>query len=69
MTVGKACEETLQIHVRKALAGRCGQDLLIGEGEPVQAYICGLNEMVTANRAQFKELGWDRKQIIFERYD
>ncbi|MHB1938290.1 MAG: ferredoxin--NADP reductase [Acidobacteriaceae bacterium] len=34
-----------------------------------QAYICGLNEMVAANRAQLKELGWDRKQIHFERYD
>lgn len=36
---------------------------------PLQAYICGLNEMVAANRGQFKELGWDRKQIHFERYD
>jgi ferredoxin-NADP reductase len=25
--------------------------------------------MVSANRAQLKELGWDRKQIHFERYD
>ncbi len=41
----------------------------IGEVKPAQAYICGLNEMVAANRAQLKELGWDRKQIIFERYD
>jgi ferredoxin-NADP reductase len=35
----------------------------------VHAYICGLNEMVAANRDCLKGLGWDRKQIIFERYD
>ncbi len=35
----------------------------------LRAYICGLNEMVSANREQLKELGWDRKQIHFERYD
>jgi ferredoxin-NADP reductase len=41
------------------------------EGAPysVHAYICGLNEMVAANRDTLKSLGWDRKQIIFERYD
>jgi ferredoxin-NADP reductase len=35
----------------------------------VHAYICGLNEMVAANRDCLKALGWERKQIIFERYD
>jgi ferredoxin-NADP reductase len=35
----------------------------------IHAYICGLNEMVSANRDSLKSLGWDRKQIIFERYD
>jgi ferredoxin-NADP reductase len=35
----------------------------------IHAYICGLNEMVTANRDSLKALGWERKQIIFERYD
>lgn len=33
------------------------------------AYICGLNEMVSSTRAMLKSLGWDRKQIVFERYD
>jgi ferredoxin-NADP reductase len=33
------------------------------------AYICGLNEMVSATRTTLKALGWDRKQIVFERYD
>ena len=35
----------------------------------IHAYICGLNEMVSANRDTLKSLGWERKQIIFERYD
>jgi len=46
------------------------------DGRPVEgslfnihAYICGLNEMVAANRDSLKRLGWERKQIIFERYD
>jgi ferredoxin-NADP reductase len=39
------------------------------DGFNIHAYICGLNDMVTANRDRLKELGWERKQIIFERYD
>ncbi len=35
----------------------------------IHAYICGLNEMVAANRDCLKGLGWERKQIVFERYD
>ena len=35
----------------------------------IHAYICGLNEMVSANRDILTGLGWQRKQIIFERYD
>ena len=33
------------------------------------AYLCGLNEMVSTTRAQLKELRWQRKQIVHERYD
>jgi ferredoxin-NADP reductase len=33
------------------------------------AYICGLNLMVSANRNLLKSFGWDRRQIIYERYD
>ena len=40
-----------------------------GTGFDIHAYICGLNNMVSANRDRLKELGWHRKQIIFERYD
>lgn len=38
-------------------------------GFDIHAYICGLNDMVSANRDKLTELGWQRKQIIFERYD
>lgn len=59
----------VEIQVRKLLLDGAGLDASIGDAKPGQAYICGLNEMVAANRAQLKELGWDRKQIVFERYD
>jgi len=50
----------VQDHVREIVRGRTG----------MQAYICGLHQMVDANRAVLKEeMGWDRKQIVFERYD
>jgi ferredoxin-NADP reductase len=40
-----------------------------GSGFNIHAYICGLNEMVSANRDKLMELGWQRKQVVFERYD
>jgi len=50
----------VQDHVREIVSGRSG----------MQAYICGLHQMVNANRELLKnEIGWDRKQIVFERYD
>jgi len=43
---------------------------IVAERRDMQAYICGLHQMVDANRKLLKdELGWDRKQIVFERYD
>jgi ferredoxin-NADP reductase len=43
---------------------------IVGTRRDLQAYICGLHQMVDANRKLLKEeLGWDRKQIVFERYD
>lgn len=40
------------------------------ERKNMDTYICGLNAMVSAARNMLKEeLGWDRKQILFERYD
>jgi ferredoxin-NADP reductase len=35
----------------------------------MHAYICGLDKMVAANRALLKGLGWDRKSILYEKYD
>jgi len=58
----------VEVQVRNLLDG-AGLGASIGDAKPALAYICGLNEMVAANRAQLKELGWDRKQIVFERYD
>jgi len=40
-----------------------------GASRDMHAYICGLNDMVSANRDQLTALGWDKKQIHFERYD
>ncbi|HEX8925914.1 MAG TPA: FAD-binding oxidoreductase [Terriglobales bacterium] len=50
----------VQEHVRK----------IVGQRTDMEAYICGLNDMVSAVRNLLKdEVGWDKKHIIFERYD
>lgn len=41
----------------------------LGERRDVHVYICGLRLMVDDLRAQLKALGFDRKQIIYERFD
>jgi ferredoxin-NADP reductase len=53
------CCGYVQEHVRKIAEGRHDMD----------AYICGLSDMVKANRDLLKQLGWDRKMIIYERFD
>jgi ferredoxin-NADP reductase len=35
----------------------------------MHAYICGLDKMIKANRQLLKSLGWDRKSILYEKYD
>ena len=35
----------------------------------MHAYVCGLDKMVKANRDVLKSLGWDRKSILYEKYD
>jgi len=35
----------------------------------MHAYICGLDKMVKANQDLLKSLGWDRKSILYEKYD
>lgn len=42
---------------------------IVGTRTDMHAYICGLDKMVSANRALLKSLGWDRKQILYEKYD
>lgn len=41
----------------------------IGERRDLDVYICGLKAMVDEVRGILKGLGFDRKQIIFEKYD
>jgi NAD(P)H-flavin reductase len=56
----QGCRGYVQDHVREIAAGRAD----------LQAYICGLHPMVDANRKLLvEEMGWDRKRVIFERYD
>jgi ferredoxin-NADP reductase len=55
----------VQDQVRKIVMARSGS-----ERSNMDAYICGLNDMISATRKMLKEeLGWDRKQIVYERYD
>ena len=42
---------------------------IVGMRTDMDAYICGLDKMVTANRELLKGLGWDRKSIRYEKYD
>ena len=35
----------------------------------MHTYICGLDKMIKANRELLKSLGWDRKSILYEKYD
>ena len=49
----------VQKHVTEIVSGRTD----------MHAYICGLDKMVSANRDLLKNLGWDRKSILYEKYD
>jgi ferredoxin-NADP reductase len=40
-----------------------------GAGFNIHAYICGLNDMVSSTRDRLTSQGWQKKQVIFERYD
>jgi ferredoxin-NADP reductase len=42
---------------------------VLGERRDMDVYICGLKLMVDDVRSRLKELGLDRKQIVFEKYD
>lgn len=49
----------VQPHLLEALEGKTDGHI----------YICGMKEMVDDVRAKLKELGFDRKQIVYEKYD
>jgi ferredoxin-NADP reductase len=55
----------------KGLRGRVQQHLasVIGDRRDLHVYICGMKAMVEDVRTQLKEWGFDRKQIIYEKYD
>ena len=42
---------------------------VLGERRDIDIYICGLREMVDELRSKLKELGLDRKRLIYEKYD
>src|SRR5262245_2868270 len=55
----------VQEHMRKLLASRGAE-----ARANIDAYICGLNAMVSSTRKLLQEeFGWSKKQILFERYD
>jgi NAD(P)H-flavin reductase len=41
----------------------------IGDRRDLDVYICGMKAMVDDVRGILKEMGFDRKQIVFEKYD
>jgi ferredoxin-NADP reductase len=49
----------VQSHLEEALGGRTDLDV----------YLCGLKEMVDDMRRQLKARGFDRRQIVYEKYD
>lgn len=50
-------------HVQAHLKG------VVLERRSMDVYLCGLKEMVNETRAMLKEMGFDRKQIFYEKYD
>jgi len=43
---------------------------IVGQRKDMHAYICGLNEMVSSMRKFLvEECGWEKKRVIYERYD
>jgi ferredoxin-NADP reductase len=54
----------VQAHLDEALAVQSYEDQ-----STIDVYICGLKEMVDDVRAELKRRGFDRKQMIYEKYD
>jgi NAD(P)H-flavin reductase len=55
----------------KGRTGRVQQHLneAIGPRRDIDVYICGLHQMVDEVRAQLRSMGFDRKKMIYEKYD
>jgi len=55
----------------KGLTGHVQQHVLdeLDDRRDVDVYICGMKAMVDDVRTKLKDLGLDRRQIIFEKYD
>ncbi len=66
-------------HIIEQRAAHLGQTLPLPAVDPgippaelrfdINAYVCGLSNMINSVRDRLKSYGWHRKQIIFERYD
>jgi CDP-4-dehydro-6-deoxyglucose reductase len=58
-------------HTWTGLTGRVQAHALqaLGERRDVDVYICGMKEMVDDLRSKLKEIGLDRKRMIYEKYD
>lgn len=65
------CTVTRPTEAWKGNAGRVQQYVLaeIGNRKDFNVYICGLKEMVNDVRDKLKELGYEKHQVHFERYD
>lgn len=55
----------------QGLTGRVQPHVLdvIGERRDLDIYLCGMKEMIDDLRSQLKAFGFDRKQIVAEKYD
>jgi CDP-4-dehydro-6-deoxyglucose reductase len=58
-------------HTWTGLTGRVHGHTLqaLGERRDMDVYICGMREMVDELRSKLKEIGLDRKRMIYEKYD
>ena len=55
----------------RGLTGRVQPHVMhaLGERRDIDVYICGLHQMVDEVRAQLRSMGFDRKKMIYEKYD
>ena len=60
---GAAEWQGLRGYVQEHIAG------IVQGRTDMQAYICGLDKMIKANRELLKSLEWDRKSILYGKYD